>query len=241
MAFNRFRALGSERYQRALELLRQNTTGVFTKSQGYDINHIDKLTESQKRKVRSYWKEFDKLTSRPYTPVIIRDKEKLKAVQKAALHQKYLGKFKAAFIPSDGKTDAHIKYDKNSKIVTIKLGAITRQVFAFNKKLLIQDPLLAVQDIMKRAKGAEVFKIQCGQFEYNAFSSNYDVQLANTITLFQQKYANSGKWLHGLTAYYYKDKKEFFDSINKIQKSREALATKRRLARNATKRADKLK
>ena len=149
MSYTGFRNLGSERYKRALHLLKQNTTGVFTKKQGFDVLNTNKLTKSQKSKIRRYWKQYDRLTSRPHEPIKIKDPQKLRDVQKASFHTHYLGRFNKAFVPSDGKTKPVIKYDKKTKEVFIRVNKITRKLFLFNQKLLATNPRIEVDNIIK--------------------------------------------------------------------------------------------
>ena len=227
MSYTGFRNLGIERYQRSLQLLKRYTTATFTKKQGFDINKTDDLTKSQKAKIRRYWRELDRLTSRPHEQVKIRDKQKRVAVQKASFHEHYLGKFNTAFVPSDGVTVPVIKYDKKTKAVSVKIGKIERRVFKFDKVLLATDPEAAIKKIMDKAVGAKMFKVQCGQFENNYMSTNSLDYLTKLILKYQNKYTNTMQWLNGLVAYYYEKDADYDNTVNAIQAGKDRLKKSR--------------
>lgn len=226
-----FRNLGSMRYARALELLKDNTTGVFTNKQGYKVNKADSLTKSQKAKIRRYWQVYDYLTSRPNEPVYIKDKAKLRAVQIASQHTHYIGKFNKAFVPSDGKNIPVIKYNKKTHETSIVVNKLERKIFKFDKKLLATDSRAAVEKIFKKATNARLFKVQCGEFENKYMSTDSAEVLTELIEKFQNKYKNYGQWLHGLIAYYYDDDRDYDMAVNQIARGREALRVKRRNAK----------
>ena len=129
MSYTGFKNLGSLRYKRALHLLKQNTTGIFTKKQGYNVNDTEKLTKVQKQKISRYWKQYDKLTNRPHEAVTIKNKQKLRDVQTSTGQTHYIGKFNKAFIHTDGKTIPTIIYNAKTRVVLIKKRQINQSLF----------------------------------------------------------------------------------------------------------------
>lgn len=227
MSYNNFRSLGKNRYKNAVEVLRKYTTDIFTPSQGFNLKNIDNLSRSQKSKIRRYFKELSELTARPYEPVKVKDKKKLIAVQKAAQHQKLLGKFNVAFIPSDGVNKPKIIYGKNNQI-SFRLGKITRQVINVDPEQLSLFPDETIQRIIDDTPDAKAYRIQCGKYEYNTKTFVRGYGLADQIKKFQQKYSNSDEWLHGVIAYYYDNTRQIADFTNHVRQEREKLQKARR-------------
>ena len=228
MSYTGFKNLGSLRYKRALHLLKQNTTGIFTKKQGYDVNATEKLTKIQKQKIRRYWKQYDKLTNRPHEPVSIKNKQKLRDVQIATGQTHYIGKFNKAYIQTDGKTIPAISYDSKKRVVLIKKGRLTSRFFKFDPALLATDTKAAITKLFNQATNAKMFKIKCGEYEYNKRYGDSISYINQLVQEFQNKYANHADWLKGLEAYYYDEYNDFRDDVNAIERGRELLKTKRK-------------
>ena len=238
MAYTGFTSLGVDRYRQAVKVLRSVTTAQFTPSQGYDLRKLGQWSPAMERQVRRYWREYDHLTASPHELYSTKNKSKLVAVQSAALHQHYLGKFKYAFIPTNGKDKPKISFDKDDNVV-FQVGLIRKITLEFNQHKLAKNPDKEVQRILSTVPDAETFRIQCGQYEYTQTTFTQASQLSKQVKQFQNTYENHPSWLKGIVAYYFDIRKDFdkytrdTDNIRKvIAEKRASIRRKLRYAKN---------
>ncbi len=236
MAYSGFISLGKNRYASAVKTLRQVVDKKFD-TDTYDIRKINEWTPAMKKQVRRYFREYDHLTARPYEIIRKQDHKQLIAVQKAAYHQKYLGKFKVAFVPTDGVHKPIIKIDKKNQ-VTIKIGQITKRLIPVNAIDLATDPIGTAEAVIAATPGAKSYRIQCGQYEFTQVTFHAASTLGTQIQKMQNKYQNWHDWLNGIVAYYYENRKSLVDFTVHLAQEREKLHKKRRNKRETIKRRE---
>lgn len=230
MAYTGFTKLGIDRYRQAAKVLKTVTRDTFTAAKGFDLRKVDSWSPAMKKQVRRYWREYDHLTARPHDLYSTRNITKLVAVQKAALHQHYNGKFKYAFVPTNGIDKPIVKFDKNDNVEFV-IGRIRKRTIPFRPLDLADDPEAETRRVLSQASGAKAFHIQCGNFEYTKKIFNDAKALSKQVHYFQNTYENHPSWLIGIVAYYFDQREEFKRYSLDTDRMRNHIANKRRKIR----------
>lgn len=206
----------------------------------FDYDLRKPLTKYQKSKIKKYFNEIDALTARPYQVYRPRTKDHLKKAQDFAQHEKRLPGLKVAFIPTNGKDRARIRFDSKGNIETVT-NHITTRGLSLNTDALLKDPIKHVNQVIKKEPHAKRFSVLCGRFEIPVTHSRETV--AGYVAFLTGKYTADkgnhfhGNWLHGLAAHYFTDQSSFNDYMTEKQAAKKELQRKRRNALKRAKRA----
>lgn len=247
------------RYAAAIETVRENFSG-FEVFDGYDIDHPDLLTESQKKQIRRYYNTLTayvergpvyKMSPKELPAEILRGGRKdVEAVMKAAMMPVGRKRAKFIFIEFDGETIPEVEIRNGSPVFVNRRFGYARETIEVNKVELAKDPIKTIMAMKPLVEGAKFFRILNGIHEFygprvdksgrKGKSAAADLEsLADEIKRLQEKYALNTKdrwdrWLFGIAAYYSDDK-----SINQILKhqseSREAYSKRIKKATQAVK------
>lgn len=208
----------------------------------FDYDLRKPLSNYQKRKIKQYHDEIDALTARPNQVYRPKDKGRLRKAQQFAQHEKYLPGLDVAFIPTDGKTKAKIRFDKSGDIVAVSDHVITRGLELETDKLLI-DPIAHVNEVIKRDPHAKQFTVKAGRYEIpvpvtRATVANY---VARLTARYSDEGANNyhGNWLHGLNSHTFKNQATFDEYQMAKNAAKRELQRERRNAKRREKRKQK--
>jgi hypothetical protein len=187
------------------------------------------FTEYEKRKLKTYADEIQKLTARTYKTYKPKDPAVLKAAQEFAQHDRQLKGLNVAFVPVANPADAVIKVSKRKgarpqfTVVesSSEYGTIQRASLPFNPRKLAKDSDAHVAETLAQAPPeAKYFNIQAGEYEIaNATIAPFVAakvrRLMSLYSVGGERYqARKGRnsnhwknWLHGLNAYTFPDQK----------------------------------
>ena len=208
----------------------------------FDFDLRKPLTRYQKSKIRTYHKEIDALTARPYYDYRPRDKDRLKKAQEFAQHEKSLPGLKVAFIPTNGIEKPRISFNKKGEL-TASTRHVTTNLIQFDKRKLITDPIAHVNQVIKRDKRAKRFTILAGKYEIpNSYSRGV---IANQVAKLTERYKSEdknnyfGNWMHGLASHHFKQQADFNEYRAAKMKSKMKLQNDRKNAKRRQKRKSK--
>lgn len=198
------------------------------------------LTKYQKRRIKQYWDEIDKLTARPYQIYRPRSKVHLKKAQIFAQHEKNLPGLKVAFIPvSNPNKKTKIRFTKKGELIAETEHVRTR-FLEFDMFELINDPVGHAQELVDGDPFGKAFSILAGQFEIPAaYSRNL---VAEQVGKYALKYSNEeannyfGNWMNGLNSHHFKNQASFMDYQAEKSKAKKRLQRERK---NRKRRKDK--
>ena len=202
-----------DRYSIMLQALRHNADGFSIKDGFPRVDRIHKLTEAQRHKIRRYYNELDilsfKLTyklPKSELPKKLQNDEGFNLVKRASQQFKYRQKWKYAFVPYDGANKPQIIMHDGAVAFRDRQTGVVREVIELNQRALAIDPIGTVNGIADLVKGANKFRIICGNAEYQRFGDLYSI--GRGIVELQNKYASGNhaweNWLFGISAYFYK-------------------------------------
>lgn len=201
-----------ERYMRALLLLKENFTG-FTKRNGFDPSHPEKLTPANKRQIRRYYNTLTELSegqpvykmeTKELPKNIPRTEKNINAIKRAAQMKHGATRSKYIFVKYDGENIPKVEIRKGAPVFVNEKVGYARETILLNKKLLAVDPIGTVNSVGKLTEGAKFYRIIAGRHEFfNAKDLN---TLGKKVVQLQHKY-NSGNhawenWLDGVMAFY---------------------------------------
>lgn len=207
----------------------------FDPDSGYDLRKIESWTPSQKAKITRYFKEIDKLASRPFKIYRPRKKEHLRAVQIASQHEKLLPGLKVAFVPvADPAAKLDIKVSKDR--VTFKHKGITKFTIPLNVRELLLNPRAEIERAI-RENPAKLYQVQAGKHLVPGSADAGSIQ--EKVMFLMNRYGADkfdpnddsshyfGNWLHGLVGYTYHQERQYMA----YQRAREAERERLRLLR----------
>ena len=219
------------RYSEAILAIRENFEG-FEEFNGYDLDHVDKLTESQKKQVRRYYNTLTEYTEGGPVYKMAPEElpEEIKAggrknveqVMKAAQMREGRKKAKFIFIRFDGDQIPEVSLRDREIVFVNKHFGYEKAFIPLPAKELAQDAKGLIESLSPDVVGARYFRIANGRYEF--YTAADLTALANKVVQLQNKYAIGTKdawtkWLTGVIAYY--TDKPAAQTINYITKSKE--------------------
>ena len=204
----------------------------------FNFDLRSELTPYQKQKIKTYYDEIDALTARPYQTYKSKSKQRLKKAQEFAQHEKHLSGLKVAFIPTNGKDRAKIRFNAAGDIVA-ETRYVSTRVLSLDTAALIRDPIGHVEQIIKADKKAKRFTALCGRYEIPVSQSRATIGrfVAHLTAKYSTEDANNfhGNWLHGIAAHHFTEQADFGEYMQEKQKNKAKVQKDRRLAKNRAK------
>ena len=195
------------------------------------------LSTYAKRKIKRYWDEIDRLSSRPHQIYRPRRKDHLQKAQAFAQQDKPLRGLKVAFIPNNGpKGKVHFT---PSGEIKFKSEFVTTSLIEFDIPELIDDPAEHVRQKIKH-RTENSYTVQAGDFE---LPIGVDKKLlpefvAELTTRYNNDTANNyfANWLHGVHAHQFDMQDEFNHYLREKQRAKNKLRKQRRAKRERQRR-----
>lgn len=176
------------------------------------------LTASAKKKIKKYYDEISALKARNAVVYRPRRKDRLKAAQAFAQHEKNLPGLRVAFIPTAQPGIAKIKVSRGKvpRFKVIERG-IERESLPFNPRKLVRDPDGHVAELLATEPKATHFAVQAGRFEISAALTRERV--APRVKQLMERYSVGGErykktrnssnhwkeWMGGINVYRFPD------------------------------------
>jgi len=198
----------------------------------FDYDLRQELTGYQKRKIKTYYDEIYALKARPhhvYRPHS-KKKNRLKAAQELAQHEKRLPGLKVAFVPTNGKDKPKIRFNKAGEIQSETEHIHTRLLKVDTKKL-VSDPEGYSAKLIAKDRG-KMFTVLAGRYEIPMAKSKK--ALPEFVAQLAMKYADTEKnnhvsnWLHGIAAHTFKNQKHFMEYQKEKQENKREIQKSRR-------------
>lgn len=190
------------------------------------------LTTYQKRKIKKYHDEFNKLSSRSYQVFKPKIKKRLEAAKEYSGQDKRLTGFKAAFVPTPGEKKVKLKFDKNNKLNVISQYS-SSHIIELDKYELLRDPLAHVNERIKNDKSNR-YTIMADVHEIpNAVDRDLiGVEVAKKVMKYSDESKNDyfGNWLFGIRGHSFKDQETVDEYLREKEKAKQSRRAEKRKA-----------
>jgi hypothetical protein len=180
-----------------------------------------------KRKIKKYFDEYQKLTTRPNQLYKSRSSKQLKAVQQYSQLPKGFGQFKVAFIPANNPVN--VKFDKDTGDAVISDNNTTARMIMFDQTKLAKNPEKYVENLLVW-RPENSFVVMAGEFEIPRGKDK--ATLPRYIKELTEKYVSRNhhysRWLFGVRAYDFKNQRSFLSYLSARNKAKTSFQKKRR-------------
>jgi len=238
------------RYSEAILTIRENFNG-FEEFNGYDLDHVDSLSDSQKKQIRRYYNTLTEYTEGgpvyKMAPdelpeeILAGGRRGVEQVMKAAQMGTGRKKAKYIFVNFDGDQIPQVSLRGNEIVFVNKHFGYEKAFLPLPAKDLARNAKGVIESLAPDVIGARYFRIANGN--HKEFGNFSDLgALSNEIIRLQNRYAIGSKdswtrWLSGILVYY--TDKPIKQTINYITRSKESF--KKRVKRESAKVRNKRK
>lgn len=196
----------------------------------FDYDLRKPLKKHQKAKIKKYYDEIEALTARPFQVYRPKSKANLKKAQQFAQHEKQLPGLKVAFIPTDGKNKARVRFSKKGEIA-VSSDHVTTRIVSLDPNQLLKNPAEYVKRRIRNRK-EKSYTVLAGRYEIPVGLNKATVPdyVARLTAKYGETDANNyfGNWLKGLAAHSFENQSTFAVYLNEKQKNKKQLQRKRR-------------